>query len=400
MNFEANAGRIFIALVTAMTMLLSACGGSGDSEKLESAVAVGRLDTVEIYISSEQEKLVFEPGETWQFFAISVDSKGREQVIDDTVSWSTSDDSVATANGKGQVSMGEPVGSQNVNVLSQFGEYSAALTITVSNADLIAVALVPDEDPLHECQSTVFSASGTYSDGTERPLLSGLTWSTDQPELASFNENLLLSHDSGLVSVELETGDGVTGEYPLTMTDTLTAITVSSGDTLNMFVDDEVTLAASGDYSDASTGLDITQNSSWTIEDPEVASLEQETITAVALGSTQLSVDCGGLSQLVTVNVIEFDNIVIVDPEPDLKLVEGESRQLELYKTYSNEDVDTENIADQATWTIVKGQSIANIDANGLLTMLNNFSTYDSDEIRIEADYVDFTDEIEILISN
>lgn len=167
-----------------------------------------------------------------------------------------------------------------------------------------------------------------------------------------------------------------------------------------MFVDDEVTLAASGDYSDASTGLDITQNSSWTIEDPEVASLEQETITAVALGSTQLSVDCGGLSQLVTVNVIEFDNIVIVDPEPDLKLVEGESRQLELYKTYSNEDVDTENIADQATWAIVKGQSIANIDANGLLTMLNNFSTYDSDEIRIEADYVDFTDEIEILISN
>ena len=395
-----NAAPPSALLPAALAALLTACGGSGDSEDLESAVAVGRLDTVSIYISSEEGKLIFEPGETWQFYAISVDSQGREKVIEDTVSWNTSDEQLATVNGKGLVSMGEPAGSRDVNVQSQFGEYTAAQTITVSNAELTGVAIAPADDPLPECQSTPFSATGTYSDGTERPLASSLTWSTDEPDLATFDENTLLSHDSGLVNAQAETSDGVSGEYPLTMTDTLTAITVSSGGTLSLFVGDQVTLSASGDYSDASTDVDITENSSWSIDDPEVATLEQETITAVALGSTELTVQCGGLSELVTVDVIEFDDIVIVDPEPDLELVEGETRQMELYKTYSNEDVDTEDIADQANWSIVAGQSVANIDEDGELTMSNNFSGYNADEIRIEAEYQDFTDEIELPISN
>ena len=93
-------------------------------------------------------------------------------------------------------------------------------------------------------------------------------------------------------------------------------------------------------------------------------------------------------------------SIVIVDPEPDLELVEGETRQLELYKTYSNDDVDTEDIADEASWSIVQGQSIANIDEDGELTMSDNFSGYNSDEIRVEAEYLEFTDEIELPISN
>jgi hypothetical protein len=282
----------------------------------------------------------------------------------------------------------------------QFGELTAKQPLTVSNADLIAVALFADEDPLHECQSTAFTATGTYNDGTERPLLTGLTWSTDQDELASFKDNLLLSHDSGLVDVQVEAGGGVTSDYSLTMTDTLTGIAVSSGDNLTLFVDDEVILTASGDYNDGSTGLDISENSHWTVDDSDIASLDQQTVTGLALGSTQLWVVCGGLSTSVTVDVIEYDDIAIVDPEPDLDLVEGETRQLELYKTYSNEDVDSEDVADQATWSMVQGESIADIDETGRVTMSNDFSRYDSDRIRIEAEYDDFSDEIEITIPN
>lgn len=387
-------------LLLTLSLFLAACGGSGDSDDLEAAIAVGRLDTIEVYITSEEGKLVFEPGETWQFFAISLDSKGSKEVIDENVTWSTSDSTLATVNRKGLVAMGEPVGSQDVDIVAQFGEFVAELAVSVSNAELIQVELSPDEDPLPECQSTEFSATGTYTDGSERPLITGLTWTTAQAQIATFSDNLLVSHDSGLVDVQVEATGGVTGNYRMTITDSLTAITVSSGATLRIFVDDEVTLSASGDYNDGSSNIDISQNSAWTIEDLNIASGSKGAVTGVALGSTTLTVACGGLLESVIVDVVEFDGIIIVDPKPDQDLIEGEVLALELYKTLSNEDVDAENIASEAEWRVVRGASIAEVDADGVLTMSDDFSEYDFDEILIEAEYEDFSDEIEIPISN
>lgn len=400
MPFRLSDLRVYTGPTFALTLLLAACGGSGDSDDLESAIAVGRLDTMDIYITSEKGKLIFEPGETWQFFPISIDGKGNEEVITENVSWSTSDAILATVNRNGLVEMGEPVGSQDVDVLVQFGELTAELAITVSSAELAQIDLSPGEDPLHECQSTAFTATGTYTDGSERPLLADLMWTTDQSDLATFSDNLLLSHESGLVNVQVEKDSGMTGDYLLTMIDTLTAITVSSGDTLRLFVDDEVTLTALGDYNDGSLNIDISKNSAWAIDDLDVASLDQEIVTGVALGSTTLSVVCGGLSKNIIVDVVEFDDIGIVDPKPELDLVEGETRELELYRKFSNEDVDTENVASEAQWRVVKGDSIADVDGDGVLTMSDDFSAYDSDEIRIEAELDGFLDETGMRIPN
>lgn len=383
----------------ALMGVLSGCGGSGDSDDLESAIEIGQLDTVDMYISSEEGKVIFEPGESWQFFAISVDSKGNKEAIDEGVSWSTDDPGLIAVNGKGLVEMGDPVGSQEARIFASFGEFSDELNITVSSAELVQVDIAPEVDPLPECQSTEFSATGIYVDGSERPLLNGLTWSTDEPDLATFDGNRLGTRNSGTVNTTVDTENGITGEYLLTITDTLTAIRVSSGEALRLFVGDEMGLTASGDYSDGSIGVDVSENSTWTVDDPETATLDQQVVTGLKLGSTTLEVSCGGLAQVVVVDVVEFDDILIVDPKPDLGLVEGEERSLELYKTLSNDDVDAENVADEAKWSIVKGDSIADIDESGVLTMSDDFSSYDSDEIRIEAELDDFFDEIEITIS-
>jgi hypothetical protein len=71
--------------------LFAACGGSGDTDVLEQAVAVGRYDTVELQVRSQDDKTLFEPGERWQFLAISIDSRGGEQT------WSRSVPMPATA---------------------------------------------------------------------------------------------------------------------------------------------------------------------------------------------------------------------------------------------------------------------------------------------------------------
>jgi hypothetical protein len=377
-------------------LVLTACGGSGDVDDLQAAISEGRLGTASIEVESSQDKVVLAPGETWQFLAVSIDDDGIRTQISDPVDWSSSDERLATITEDGLVTAGEPVGVEDVDIRARFGRYSDTLTVSVSSSDLVSLSISPETSPLPECRSTRFSATGTYSDGTQRPLAFGLKWSTDDAAIARFDGTLLESFDSGAVNALASTEDGVSGVFPMTVTDTLSAIVPSSGTELMLMVDGTETITASGEYSDGTTDIDITDNSSWASSAPEVATVQEGLVTGVALGTSVVSVSCGGLVSEITVDVVEVDDIVIVNPEPDLALSEGDSLQLELYRSFSNEDRDTTNIANEATWSITDGSAIATIDGNGLISMAADFTGFIGDSIRIQATFEGFSNALEI----
>jgi hypothetical protein len=381
MRFKRHFFRLFS--LASLLPLLDACGGSGDSEALQQAIAVGRHDTVELLLRSQDDKTLFEPGERWQLLAISVDSKGNEEIIDDSVRWQTSAPDNATVSGKGVLQISDNASDGSFDVSASLGGYSASLRVRVSSAALVSIALSPDTDPLPECQSTSFAARGSYTDGSERPLMDGLSWSTNDATLASFDGSLLRSHLSGTVEARVVTGNAVSGNYSLVMTDSLAAITLEPDQPLRLFVRDSSELGALGSFSDGDSAVDITRNGRWRSEDSSVATVDEEgVVSAVAVGNTTVVVACGGLEATLKVSVVAVDGIEIVDPFAGEPLVEEEVRQLALYRTFSDGELDDEDIASEASWSVTAGSSIASIDATGQLTMASDFSGYIADAIR------------------
>ncbi|MEM6485937.1 MAG: hypothetical protein AAF662_13260 [Pseudomonadota bacterium] len=394
-----GSGALIAALASALPSLLASCGGSGDVEDLQSAISEGRLDTVSIEVQSSQDKLTLAPGEVWQFLAFSTDSNGvRTQISGEPVSWSSSDERLATITEEGIATMGDTTGVEDVDIRAEFSRYTDALTVTVSNAELVSLSIAPETNPLPECQNTPFSATGTFADGTQRPLEAGVSWRTDNADLATFDNNLLRTFNSGTVNALASSDEGISAEFPMTLTDTLSALVPSTGSQVMLMVDGTETVTALGDYSDGTSGLDITGNSSWSSSATNVAMVDAGLVTAVALGTSVVSVSCGGLVSEINVDVVEVDDIAIVNPEPELILSEGDTLQLELYRTFSNEELDTVNIASEATWSITAGAAIAAVDGNGLITMVEDFFGFPGETIRVQASFENFTDEEEISI--
>jgi large repetitive protein len=139
----------------------------------------------------------------------------------------------------------------------------------------------------------------------------------------------------------------------------------------------------------------ITRNGRWASADNTVVTVDEEGIvTAEALGSTTVTVTCGGLDASQEVAVVKVAGIRIVDPLAGGLLLEGEVRQLELYRRFSDGELDDEDIAGQASWSITAGSSIANIDDSGQLTMASSFIGYGADAIRVRAQFNG--DEVEV----
>lgn len=379
-------------------LVLASCGGSGDVEDLEAAISEGRLDTVSIDVQSNQDKLVLAPGEVWQFLAFSTDSNGVRTQITEPVTWSSSDERLATLAEDGIATMGNPEGVEEVGISAEFARFSSTLTVSVSSSELVSLRIEPQTDPLPECQNTLFSATGTYTDGSQRPLEFGLTWRTDNPALASFQETLLQTFNSGSVNALATSSEGISAVFPMTLTDTLTAIVPSSGTEVMLMVGGTETITTSGEYSDGTSGVDITANSTWISSETDVATVSEGVVRAVALGTSVVTASCGGLVSEIAVDVVEIDGIAIVNPRPNLSLGEGDTLQLELYQTFSNEERDDEDIASEATWSVTEGAAVASVDSDGLITMVDNFAGFTGDSIRIEASFEGFTDSTEITI--
>ena len=73
---------------------------------------------------------------------------------------------------------------------------------------------------------------------------------------------------------------------------------------------------------------------------------------------------------------------------------------MELYLSYSDGELESENIAPEATWSVTSGSAIASIDGEGVLTMSDDFSSYSASGIRIKAEYEDYSEELEIAIAS
>jgi len=236
-------------------------------------------------------------GTAKQFTAIGTFSDTSTQDISASSVWTSSNPAAATIDSQGLLTS---VATGSSTIKAAFAAVSGSTGLTVSTAHLVSISVNPPNPRIARGTSLRFSATGTFSDGSTATNLSGVSWKSSKPSVASVRGSGLVHGKKGGTATITASASGVSGNTTLTVgTGTLVSLAVTpvaptaSADTTLQF-------AATGTFSDGST-QDITLNSHWSSSAASVATMANAPSVAglancVAAGSATIGANSGGIT--------------------------------------------------------------------------------------------------------
>jgi len=216
-----------------------------------------------------------------------------DDATDPTVSWSTSDASVATVTG-GKVKTLKP---GKVIITARAGDKSDTCEINVEKRviPVTSVSLNEHSLTLTEGDEVTLSATVKPDDATDKTV----TWSTSDVSLATVDGGTVKTLKPGKVTITAKAGDQsdacvITVEKKYVP---VTSISLSQTE-LTLLADNDASLTATVKPDDA-TDKTVT----WTSSNPSVARVSGGWITALQVGETTITASVGGFSATCKVTV-------------------------------------------------------------------------------------------------
>jgi trimeric autotransporter adhesin len=149
-----------------------------------------------------------------QFTATGFFFDGSTQNLTNSVQWSSSNKAIATIGATSGVLTTISPGQTSIS--ATFGSVTGRTTVTVTNATLVSIALHPGSATILLGSSQLFSATGTFSDGSTQSLLNQAWKSSDTSVaiISSFGQATSSGRGTTTISATL---DGVIGTALLTV---------------------------------------------------------------------------------------------------------------------------------------------------------------------------------------
>jgi uncharacterized protein YjdB len=243
-------------------------------------------------------------GTTKQFTATGTFSDSTTQDVTGSALWSSSNGAASTINVQGLASS---VATGSTTVTATVGFVTGSTGLTVSTAHLVSITVLPANPRISKGTSIKFTASGTFSDGSTATNLSGISWKSSKPNIASIRGSGLAHGKKGGSVTISATASGVTGSTTLTVgSGTLVSVALTplnptaAAGTVQQF-------AAIGTFSDAST-QDITLNAHWSSSQATVATVANApsvagSVNCIAAGTSTIGANSGGTTGSTTLTV-------------------------------------------------------------------------------------------------
>lgn len=251
-------------------------------------------------------------GLSQQFTATGTYSDSSMVDITTSVTWSTSDATLASiSNAGGSKGLLSSLNVGSLNVIATSGIITGQSPCTVTIPVLQSLTLTPYAASVIKSLTQQYVALGTYTDATTADLTSLVSWSTSNA-LASISntagsKGLLTAVNPGNVNV-LATLSGVTGQAPLTvLPPTLLSITITPPAPNCSLTGLTLQLTATGNYSDGSS-QNITSSVTWSATNSGILNfltpLVPGLLTCLGLGTTTVTATLGSVSAQVTIHGI------------------------------------------------------------------------------------------------
>jgi len=242
-------------------------------------------------------------GFTEQLTATGIFSDGTNFNITTQVTWSSSNDSVATVNNTGVV-IG--IGPGTATITAASGKITGTTTALVTSATLASISLSPASPSIPSTPTGItlqFTATGAFSDGSSLDISTQVTWSSSNTSVVTVNSSGLATSVAAGISTIAATHQNISGNTIFTVTSAgLTSISITPTNP-NVARGATQQFTAIGAYSDG-TSLDITSQVTWRSTNTSVATVNSTGLAAtVAPGTATITATSGNISGSVILTV-------------------------------------------------------------------------------------------------
>jgi len=342
----------------ATTVAVGATTLSATLEGVSGATVFTVSPAILVVLAVSPDVLALARGTSHGLTALGVLSDGTSQDLTEQVTWSSSDEAVASvSNAAGSRGRVVGVAAGTATITAAFAGASGTAAVEVTPATLVALEIEPFVPSMPKGTQLAYTAFGTYTDDSTQDLTQLVTWSSSSPASASISNaagsrglatgagvgsTLITAAFAGVsASVDLEVTAAVLDSIQVTTASPYVAIGEAS------------TFHATGTYSDATT-LDLTGLVTWTSSDEAVATISNAAgskglVHGVGTGSTVITASSAGKSSTATLTVTATAVVSLSVTPVDPFLPATYARSLQAIATYS--DGTTRDVSAQALWS-------------------------------------------------
>lgn len=370
----AVRARAAIVFLVALLTVLSGCGRDDSKSEVLGATS-SAFTTAVLAVTPPKSKV---PPTVQQVFQATVSEHGehgKSKTLTSGVEWSVSDPTVAAVSASGVVTALK-AGVATVRAKETASGVSGTATFTVTSAALVSMALTPPVSKIAVASSVTLKATGTFSDGTNFPLLGAVTWTTTNATIATVDATGKVTGIApGTVLITAtHTATGTTAKTLLTVgRASLTSVAVTPS-TRSLAMGTVQTFVAMGTYSDG-TKQDLTSVALWSSSAPTVAKVSNDvgtrgTATALLVGTTTINATVGGTTGSSSVTVTRAILTAIAVTPSTKSLPNGTTQKLKATGSYG--DGTTQDLSATVTWTSSSAAAVVSnaSGSNGLVTAM------------------------------
>ena len=292
-------------------------------------------------ITLDKTTLSLSVGETAQLTA----TVKPDDATDKTVTWSSSDESVAKVD-NGKVAA---LKSGKATITAKCGDKTAECAVTVT-VPVSSITLDKSTLSLVIGESATLTAVVKPDDATDQ----NVTWTSSDESVAKVDNGKVTAIKSGKATITAKC-DGKTAVCAVSVTVPVSSITLDKS-TLSLVIGESATLTAVVKPDDATD-----QNVTWTSSDESVAKVDNGKVTAIKSGKATITAKCDGKTAVCAVSVTVPVSSITID-KTTLSLAIGEF--VTLIATVKPDDATDKTVV----WSS-SDESIAKVD-NGKVTAL------------------------------
>jgi trimeric autotransporter adhesin len=281
-----------------------------------------------------------------QFEAIGTYTDGATRYVSGTVSWTSSNATVATIADSG-LARGLVPGTTTITATS--GSITASTTLEVTDATIVSLSLRPSGETIAPGTELGFTAIGSFSDNSTQVITIDCTWSSDNHAVATVGSGgLATAVGPGTANISA-TFYQASGSAPLYVSSaTIASISVTPVAAL-LTPATSVNCVATGTFSDGSTQV-ITNVVNWTSSASTVASVSiGGSVTAHSSGTATITAQFGPVTGDSTI-IVESSQLTSIQISPPTASI-AQQAAVAFHAIGTFADGSTQDLTTFALWT-------------------------------------------------